>query len=628
MLQQLRAASKSWVASVIIGFLVLAFALWGVADIFRGGTDTIVADVGSGQITANEYDFLIKNEIRALSQQTKQEITIDQAKAIGLDKTVLEQAIGRAALDDESRSLGLTASQNAIASSIRGNNAFRGADGAFDPNAFAGALQQAGLSEDQFVQSTGEDIARSQLLDSATDGVAAPPGLARLLYNFVNEERVAEYLVITPDEAGTVPEPSAADLQTYYKAHGDEFRAPEYRSFDYIEIGPDQVASEVSVSDADVKAEYDARKSDYDTPEQREIEQIAFPDKATADAAYQKIKSGTDFLAIAHDRGLKDADVKLGTFTKDKIDPKLSDAAFSLMQGQVSEPVQGPFGWVLLRATKVVPGLRKTFDEVKDQIRANLIKARAVGKVTDMANAFEDARGGGETLEQAAMKLGLSVSHVTDVDAMGKTPEGADAMLPDPEILTQAYQTESGEESDLFQVTDGENFAVKVTSVKPPSVKPFDSVRELVKEDFLKDARAKLLDAKIESIAKQVKTDGGLDAAGKALGHAPVTSTALKRTETNDVFSAQLMGELFTVPKGGVVTGAAGKGNGMVVARVVSVTHPEPDVTSAGYQSFRNSAAQQLGETVVDTIAAAAREKSGVNIHQQTVDQVLGSAQP
>ena len=50
MLQTLRAASKSWVASVVIGVLVLAFALWGVADIFRGGGDTVVASVGGTDI--------------------------------------------------------------------------------------------------------------------------------------------------------------------------------------------------------------------------------------------------------------------------------------------------------------------------------------------------------------------------------------------------------------------------------------------------------------------------------------------------------------------------------------------------------------------------------------------------
>ena len=51
----------------------------------------------------------------------------------------------------------------------------------------------------------------------------------------------------------------------------------------------------------------------------------------------------------------------------------------------------------------------------------------------------------------------------------------------------------------------------------------------------------------------------------------------------------------------------AGKGNGVVIARVVAVAHPEPDVSSAQYVQFRQTAAQQLTNTAVDTIAAASQ---------------------
>jgi hypothetical protein len=81
---------------------------------------------------------------------------------------------------------------------------------------------------------------------------------------------------------------------------------------------------------------------------------------------------------------------------------------------------------------------------------------------------------------------------------------------------------------------------------------------------------------------------------------------------------------MFAAAPGTVVTGPAGKGDGYVIARAISVRHPEPDVTSTEYAKFRQSAAQQLNETAVEAMAAAARKKAGVNIHQATVRQVLG----
>jgi peptidyl-prolyl cis-trans isomerase D len=625
MLQQLRVASKSWVATVIIGILVLAFALWGVADIFRGGGDNVVAEVGGTEISAADYDLQMKNQIRTLSAQTQNQLTMEQAKAIGLDKNVLDQVIARAALDEQVKSLGLTASQETIATQIRTNQNFRGADGAFDPNLFLRTLQDNGLSEQAYVVATGGDIAREQLLDAVTDGMTAPPGLARLLYDFINEQRVAEYLVVTPEEAGQVPEPSQVDLEAYHKAHSAQFSSPEYRSFDYVQIGPEQVAGEIQVSDADLHAEYDSHKADYDKPEQREVEQIAFPSKEAADAAAAKIKSAADFTALARERGLKDEDLKLGTVAATGLDPKLSAPVFAVAEGNVTAPVQGPFGWVILRAAKVIPGEMKSFDQVKDEIKANLVKARTGAKLTEIANKLEDERGSGGSLAEAAMKQGLSLHHVAAVDRKGMTPEKSESEIAKvPQLLDQAFQTETGEDSDLFQSPDGQYFAVKVNSVTPPAVKALDSVREEVKEGFITEARNKLLQAKVQKLVGQAMSSGSLAEAGKALGHAPVTSMPLKRGDMSDVFSMQLIGQVFAAPPGTVISGAAGKGNGIVLARVVKVAHPEPDVSSADYLNFRRTAAQQLSLTAVDSLAAAARKKAGVNIHQATVQRVLG----
>jgi peptidyl-prolyl cis-trans isomerase D len=627
MLQQLRAASKSWVASVIIGILVLAFALWGVADIFRGGADNVVAEVGSTQILDAEYDQQLKTQIRVLSNQTQNQITMEQAKAIGLDKNVLDQAISRAALDEQVRNLGLTASQETVATQIRTSPNFRGTDGSFDPTRFLQTLQENGMSEQAFVASTAKDIAREQLLNAVTDGMAAPPGFARLLYDFISEQRVAEYLVVTPEEAGQVPEPSQADLEAYHKSHSTQFSSPEYRSVDYVQIGPDQVAGEIEVSDADLNAEYDARKADYEKAEQREVEQIAFPSKEAADTAAMKIKTAADFAAAAQERGLKAEDLKLGTFNATGLDAKLSAAVFAVSEGSVTAPVQGPFGWVILRAAKIIPGETKSFDEVKDQLKADLVKARAGAKVTDIANKFEDERGGGAPLAEAAMKQGLALHHVAAVDRQGMTPEKSEADIPkEPQFLDQAFQTETGEETDLFQTDNGQYFVVKVNGVTPPAVRPLDSVREEVREGFIAEARNRLLQTKVQTLADQAMQSKSLADAGKSLGHAPVTSMPLKRGEMGDVFSVQLTSQLFGAPPGTVITGPAGKGNGFVIARVVKVIHPEADVSSAEYANFRRTAAQQLGETAIDSLAAAARKQAGVNIHQETVQRVLGEA--
>eukprot|EP01036_Dinobryon_divergens_P007131 gene7131-9500_t len=54
MLTGMRDASKSWlgkaVLTVMFGFLIVSFAIWGIGDIFRGYGATTLAKVGSTEI--------------------------------------------------------------------------------------------------------------------------------------------------------------------------------------------------------------------------------------------------------------------------------------------------------------------------------------------------------------------------------------------------------------------------------------------------------------------------------------------------------------------------------------------------------------------------------------------------
>ena len=472
MLQQLRKASKSPVASVVIGILVLAFALWGVADIFRGGADTVVAEVGGTQISDVEYDLQLKNQMRVLSQQTQTELTLDQARAMGLDRNVLEASINRAALDEQSRELGLVASQEAIVAQFQNDPSFRGASGAFDPYLFQQALQSSGFTIESFYAQTGEDVIRRQMITAFINGIAAPPGLSRLLYDFYSEQRTIEYLVVAPEEAGDVPEPNAADLEAFHMAHAnDMFSSPEYRSFDYVSIRPDEVAKEIEVSDADTRTEFDANRAQYEVAEQRDVEQIVFPDKASADAAAARIKTPEDFTTVARERGLSAEDVKLGTFAASAMDPRLSEAVFKVAEGASTAPVQGPFGWVILRAARVSPGQTRTFEEVEPQIRTNLANQRTTARMEEIANAFENDRASGDTIAEAAMKHGLIVRQVVAADRNGMTPEGGVADIPlVPDFLEQVFQVETGDEGDLFMTMEGGFYAIKMNSITPPAV--------------------------------------------------------------------------------------------------------------------------------------------------------------
>jgi peptidyl-prolyl cis-trans isomerase D len=482
------------------------------------------------------------------------------------------------------------------------------------------------MSEPLYIEASRHDMARSQLLGSVADGFTPAPGFTRMFYDIVNETRTPEYVVLTSADAGDVPEATEAQLAEFHKAHPELFSAPEYRGFDYVEITPAQVADKVQVTEDELQTEYKNQRAAVETPEKREIEQITFPDKAAADAAAARIKTGTSFAAVAQERGLKEDDIKLGTLAATGLDPQLARVAFSTPEGSVSAPVQGPFGWAVLRIVRVVPGVTKTYEEMREPLRANLIKARSVTHMQELANALEDERASGAALDAAAMKLRIPVKHVAAVDEKGMTPEGGKAEIPaQPSFLQQVFMLEEGDESDPFTTEDLNHYVVKINTVTPTQLKPLDRVRTEVREAWLNQARAEALRKRAETIAQSAR-DTGLADAVQTIGKRPTSGMPLRRNAQSDVFSPLLLQQLFAQPKGGVVVGPAPSGGNYVVARIADVQHPAVDVASPEYAQFRGAVGQQQAEEMVQSLAAAARDEAGVRTNPDVIQTVLGEA--
>jgi peptidyl-prolyl cis-trans isomerase D len=87
--------------------LIVSFGVWGIADIFRGFGQSTAAKVGSTEISLNEFRQIYTDRLQQIGRQLGRPLTQDQARAFGLDRQVLLQTIGEAALDEEVRRLGL-----------------------------------------------------------------------------------------------------------------------------------------------------------------------------------------------------------------------------------------------------------------------------------------------------------------------------------------------------------------------------------------------------------------------------------------------------------------------------------------------------------------------------------------
>ena len=198
-----------------------------------------------------------------------------------------------------------------------------------------------------------------------------------------------------------MPEPDEAKLKATYEANKAMFMSPEFRKIALLVLSVDNIKkTDRRQRRREHRRPTTKRKKDYNTPERRRVQQIAFKDKAAAEAAKKAIAGGKSFADVAKEAGAKDSDIDLGLISKDRfIDPKIADAAFGLAKDTVSDPVEGRFTTVLLRVSDIQPAVNRTFADVKDQVKDKVATKKAQAQTADAARPGRGPALGGQVAE-------------------------------------------------------------------------------------------------------------------------------------------------------------------------------------------------------------------------------------
>lgn len=629
MLQQIRNFSKSWISTILLGLLALSFAAWGVGDIFKGGVSNNVAEVGKRTISVDEFQRDWRQELRQRSAMMGGEFTVDMANATGMGNQLLQRSVIRAAIDNVADEMGLKAGDEVVSAQIHAMEVFQGPMGGFDKGTFMRVIGDSGYTEQGFIEAIRTDISRGQLTDAIQDGLQMPADYVTAIFATQQQVRAADYFVIPASAVGKLEAPSDAQLEAYVKAHAASFSTPEYRTVTLAMIRPEDVMGALpAVTEEQVKQLYDSRKATYVIAEKREIDQIVFGDEASAKAARAKIDAGTSFAAIAQERGLKDSEASLGALAKSDMDDARAVAAFAAAENGVTRPVKGPFGWVLMRIGKVTPGATKTLEDVRPELTEDMRKQLAGGKLIDIVNAYQAEMDSGEQLDVAAKKAGMHVIKLASVDVTGHAPDGTALDLPkDPDVLTELFKAEVGEEGDPFQTKAGNFYVAKVDGVTPPKVKPLNEVRAQAVSEWTAQQMQGLLQAKGKELAAQASKDGGLDKVAKAVNATVQKSPGMQRQNPGTIFSQAVIAELFSKLPEVAVSGPAQNGEDYVVAMTTGVLNPPPPTGDPSFQRAVQELSGQLGSDVTLSLANAAQQKQGVKIYRDKVILVTGESQ-
>jgi peptidyl-prolyl cis-trans isomerase D len=627
----MRKASSNWlgktIMAVVMGVLIISFGVWGIADIFRGFGQSTLATIGHTEISINEFRQLYTDRLQQIGRQFGRPLTMDQARAFGLDRQVLQQTIAEATLDEETRRLGLGQSDAETMRVILGDPNFKGVNGNFDPQRFQATIRQFGFTEQRYLADQRKVSLRRQIAGTISAGLEPPKVTIEALSRFQNEQRGIEYVKLDAAQVGTIDPPSPEALASYFDDHKAQFRAPEYRKIAFVVVTPEELGKWSDVSDDDARKLFELRRDSLGTPEKRDVAQIVFPNTEEAAAARSRIAGGLSFDDLAKERGLSASDVNLGMVTKSAIlDSAVADAAFSLPSGEVSQPVSGKFGIALVKIGKVEPGVEPSYESAAAKLKLEIASERARSKVAELRDKIEDERGGGASVTEAAQKLGLAATAIDAVDRSGRLPGGQPAAnIPAGlDVVSQAFNSDVGVDNDPISFKGGYVW-YDVLGITPSRERNLDEVKDQVEARWRDDQISSRLRAKATEMVQKLDQGGKLADEAAAAGLKVETAGGFKRDASVPGVPAAALTAAFRTAKDGVGQTPGNGGSEWVVFRVTDITVPPLDIASDDIKKLKETLQRGLTDEQLAQYVAKLESEIGTTINQAAFAQVTGA---
>ncbi|MBA3325561.1 MAG: SurA N-terminal domain-containing protein, partial [Rhodobacteraceae bacterium] len=502
MLKIFRASRSNVVVWAILLLLIVGLAGFGIST--GGGGGQSVARVGDARVEADAYARALDQELQALATQIGRQLPMSEARQFGVDRMVLARLLADAALDDEAARLGISAGDEAVQAMVLATPAFQGIDGSFDREAYAFALERAGLTAREFEELLRAETARELIAGSLQSAVAMPAVAGDTLLGYAGETRRLDWLALDasllPEQA---PAPGAAEVEAFYAANPDRYTRPETRRVTYALLEPEALAAAIDVPEDEVRAAYDAAGERFDVPERRIADRIGFGTPEEAAAALARIETGeVDFDALAAERGLSEAAMDQGELTRGELSPEAAEAVFGAEGPGIVGPVPTPLGPSLYRVNAILAASATSFEEARAELRAERALGAARAQIADAAAEVEDMLAGGARLEEIVAESDFEIGTI----ALDATTTGG--LADDPAFRELAEAAEVGVETDLAELASGGLAALRVDAVEPPAPIPLAEVRDRVAADWTAEEIARRLAAFAADLKAEL--EGGL----------------------------------------------------------------------------------------------------------------------
>jgi peptidyl-prolyl cis-trans isomerase D len=523
MLQNLRDNSRGVISFILIGFLVIIFALTGVEALFNWDTSANQAAKVNGE-PVTEMDVS-----RAISMQKQQMLNTygDQIPAEFLTdeylrKPVIENLVQRMVLSQAAGKSGMAVGNTYLSEQIAAAPQFKNETGAFDNNRYQQVLRNMGYTHSTYTKILSDEIVINQLQAGVSATAFATPAQLDDVVALSFQSRDLGYVILPAAKVRESIQVDAAEIQVYYDANQQMFTSEEQVAVDYISLSVTDLMKNITVTEEQVRKQFEQNQASFvATPERQAAHILVEGDnqdkiKSVAD----KLAAGADFAALAKefsdDLGSKEQGGDLG-FTKGDAFPTEFEAALATLKvGEVSPAVKTDAGTHFIKLLAEKGSEPPSFEEQKASIEDQLKRAEAENLFVVQLEKLREESYNAENLQEVAQSLSVKAAN----SGLFERSKGKDLMA-NAKVVAAAFSAEvlqEGNSSDVIEIDSSNVVVLKKTDYKPSEVKPLANVQEQI-TNTLKDQKAKLLlDEQAAKLIADLKSGGSFSELSKAAG--------------------------------------------------------------------------------------------------------------
>jgi len=539
MLRTMRENASSFMIKILLGIIVLAFVFMGVGS-FREEKASRIASVNGDPISFEEYQKVYRNILDRLHNQYGNQLDDEMIKMFNLKQRAIDNLIQEKIILQNADNLGLKVTHEELTESIRNMQAFQ-TEGKFDVNRYTSILSRLRVEPTEFEIDQKKMLLVEKLRNLITGSAIVSEGEALEWFNWENalvSLDIVKFLTAGYTDIKAGPN----ELKDYYDKNQTKYKTQPTIKTRYVSFPSNKYKPEVTVSDDEVELYYQDNKDDFfnsKTVEARHI--LVKVDQAADDEAVEKAKQKSlgilekvkkgdktfaEFAKKYSEGPSKANGGHLGSFKKEAMVKPFSDKAFSMDEGEVSEPVRTRFGWHIIKVEKINDAYSSSLDSVKEKINNTILGQKAKTAAYDEAMSVFEVSFEGDDLIRQSEENGLEVQ-TTDFF----TRSGPNKIVDRSLFAKTAFDLAEDQVSDVLEVKDG-FYLIQVIEKKPAGISPFEEVKDKIEKDVISTNQKKKAKEDAEAFLAELKSGGDLIKESDKLGKKIISTGFFKRNDS------------------------------------------------------------------------------------------------